>query len=163
VKNSNLLELVLRIMPRRFEPDKYRRLYMNSDSVDKESLKKIQSLIIKGFRVAIVEMLKKGGYKIDSRVLQNVEALGPDPEVLWLIFQDVDRVAVAIGDTVFHTVKQQLLDVFKYHFSRYIEEKGARVFQAYFAELNNAPAYILKRLFLADVSMERPSEGEEMH
>jgi len=163
VENNNLLELVLRFMPKRLELDKYRRLYMNSDGVDKESLKKIQSLVIKGFRVATVEMLKKGGYKIDSRVLQNVEALGPDPEVLWLIFRDVDRVVIVIGDTVFHTVKQQLLDVFKYHFLRYIEEKGARVFQAHFAELDKAPAYILKRLFLADASMERLSEGEEMH
>jgi hypothetical protein len=150
-----LLDEILKIIPKKFDVEKHKRLYINAENMDRDQLKKIESTIIKGFRIAIVETLKHSGYKVNEKILKNVESLGPNPDILWIMFREGNDVIVIIGDSMFYTFSEKALEKFKGVFANYLIKKGVSIFNALFISLDRAESYILKRLFLTEMRISK--------
>ena len=153
-----LLNELLKIIPRKFNAEKHKRLYINVENVDRSHLKRVENIALKGFRVAIISTLKYSGYRVDERVTQNAENLGPNPDILWLLFRGGDRVVVVIGDSTFQTLSEKALEKFKDVYTNYLVGKGVDVANTLFASLDNLESYVLRKLFLAEIRIVKASE-----
>jgi hypothetical protein len=146
-----LLDEILKVIPKKFNIEKHRRLYINAESIDKNQLKKIESIVIRGFRVGVIEALRYCGYKVSERVLRNAERLGPNPDVLWLLFRAENDAVAILSDSIFHTLSEKALERFKEIFITYVMQKNVTVVNALFTSLHNTESYILRKLFLTEI------------
>ena len=150
------IEEVIDYIPRKFSIDKHRRLYINAENVDRDYVKKVEKVVVKSFRVSVIDALKSKGYSLSKEVVENAEKLGPNPDILWTIFKDDKVVCVVIADSTFYTLDENSLKIFSETFSSYAKGQGCETIYATFTSLEKyLKSYLLRRVFYAKLNCEK--------
>lgn len=141
-------------LPRRANVDARRRLYLNAELVDKETIKRATAALTRAYRVAVVKFYSAKGYRVSERALKNAESHGPLPEFIWINFVDANAAEALLGDTAIPPADDALAEFFVRGFVEYLQSRGWDVKHAAIVELGKMYGHpALRRALLVKFSL----------